>query len=71
MKAEITNKLEMVVQWVKREERLKNELTAISSNNMPSTRSFKLCLMDSIQDCVEQREKLLNEVITLLTKCHE
>ena len=63
--------LELLVQWVRREERLKAELVELSSNKMPSTKPYKLFLMESIEDCVEQRQRLLNEVITIIKKCHE
>jgi len=65
------SQLEMVVQWVRREERLKAELVELSSNKMPSTKTYKLFLIESIEDCIEQREKLLNEVITIIKQCHE
>ena len=63
--------LELLVQWVRREERLKAELVELSSNKMPSTKTYKLFLIESIEDCIEQREKLLNEVITIIKQCHE
>ena len=63
--------LNLVVQWVRREERLKQELLNLSSNKMGSTKPYKLFLIESIEDCVEQREKLLNEVITIIKQCHE
>lgn len=65
------SQLEMVVQWVRREERLKAELVELSSNKMPSTKPYKLFLIESIEDCVEQRQRLLNEVITIIKQCHE